>query len=89
MYESVFNILQMKAGTRQMVLNPNTIMSDFETGLILAVRNVFRNTSHKGCYFHFVQAIWRNVQRLGLVDGYSNNNAERLQVGGHFTALLH
>ncbi|KAL8608726.1 hypothetical protein ACOMHN_067425 [Nucella lapillus] len=41
-------------------------MSDFESGLIPAIRHSFTNTQHRGCYFHHSQAVWRQVQRLGL-----------------------
>jgi hypothetical protein len=80
MYYNIFNILKNKSQQRQKNFNPAQIMSDFESGLIPAVTTSFPQTLHKGCYFHFVQAIYRNVQRLGLVDVYTNNNGIRIQV---------
>ena len=46
------------------------LMSDFELALIQATALNFLNASHKGCYYHFKQAIWRKVQSLGLVEEY-------------------
>ncbi|CAF0853002.1 unnamed protein product [Brachionus calyciflorus] len=28
----------------------------------------------KGCHFHFTQALWKNIQKLGLVDDYNRNS---------------
>lgn len=43
--------------------------------LISAVRREFPSVSHKGCYFHHTQAIFRMVQRNGLVTVYRDNPA--------------
>ena len=48
-------------------LDPDMLMSDFELALIQATVLNFPNASHKVCYYHFKQAIWRKVQSLGLV----------------------
>jgi hypothetical protein len=45
-------------------------MSDFETGLIPAVQQSFPQSRHRGCHFHYCQAIYCNVQRLGLANAY-------------------
>jgi len=41
-------------------------MCDFELAVWKALHNVFPDTVVKGCVFHFTQAIWRQVQCLGL-----------------------
>ena len=40
-----------------------TFISDFEPGLISCISNVFGqgNFSHRGCFFHFCQAIYKNL----------------------------
>ena len=48
-------------------------LSDFKMGLISAVRREFPAVSHKGCYFHHTQAIFRMVQRNGLVGFYRDS----------------
>lgn len=55
------------------VLDPKVILSDFESGLIEAVRSQFPGAKHAGCHFHYTQAVWRKVQHLGLVTAYNNS----------------
>jgi hypothetical protein len=40
----------------------------------LAVREVFPTVSIKGCVFHWTQAVWRQVQDLGLKAAYSQRS---------------
>ena len=49
------------------------------TGLIPAVRQQFPATRHRGCFFHHSQAIWKNVQLLGLQGAYNTDPAVRRQ----------
>ena len=37
---------------------------------VKAVELHFPNAQHHGCYYHFMQAIWRKVQLLGLQEKY-------------------
>ncbi|XP_050057446.1 uncharacterized protein LOC126550282 [Aphis gossypii] len=39
-----------------------TIITDFELGLINAIRLVFPESSHQGCYFHYCQSIVRHLR---------------------------
>jgi hypothetical protein len=64
-----------------LVLAPGEIMSDFRSGLIAVVAQQFPTARHKGCYFHFCQCIWRQVQALGLANSFYERDASiRLQV---------
>ena len=45
---------------------PTTIMSDFESGLMPAVRQELGESQHKGCFFHFSQALLRFVKQPAL-----------------------
>ena len=49
------------------------IMTDFECGLRHAINQEFSNARHRGCYFHYTQALIREVQRLGLMRLYREN----------------
>ena len=49
------------------------VTSDFELGMIQAVKAQFSFVSVKGCFFHYAQAIWRKVQTLGLQEEYKSN----------------
>ncbi|KAH9372173.1 hypothetical protein HPB48_010708 [Haemaphysalis longicornis] len=42
------------------------VRSDYELALIQALLYVFPGTRHRGCHFHFAQAVWRKVRALGL-----------------------
>jgi len=43
-------------------------------------RQAFPQSVHRGCHFHFCQAIYRQVQHLGLVGAYNTQPDVRLQV---------
>jgi hypothetical protein len=79
-YVNLFNVLNRKAGRLGLHLNPNGIMSDFESGLIPAISQSFPQCRHHGCYFHFCQAIYRQVQSLGLVQAYESRPDIRLHI---------
>lgn len=55
--EVLKNIKLLKPG-----LNPKTIMTDFETAQISAFQEVFPGIESRGCFFHFCQCIWRQIQ---------------------------
>ena len=45
---------------------------DFEIAAINAFRSMFPSVATYACRFHCDQALWRNVQRLGLTDDYKS-----------------
>lgn len=61
-------------------LSPNVITVDFETGLIPALQTEFPMARLRGCYFHFCQAIYREVQQQGLSRKYANDDATRKHI---------
>ena len=60
-YYEVFDTLRRKMAQTNLVLNPNKLMLDFESGLLPALRTQFPNATIKGCYFHHTKAIWINL----------------------------
>jgi hypothetical protein len=57
---------------------PTHFTHDFEKAPINAIRRVFGpNVKINGCLFHFMQALWRNMQKLGLAAKYSSNKQVR------------
>lgn len=54
------------------IFSLNRIISDFESGLIAAIRNLFPQ-QHLGCFFHFAQAVYKNIQTLGYGARYKND----------------
>jgi hypothetical protein len=55
MYVALFNDLKTQCQQRGLNLQPQEVMSDFESGLIPAVRQQFPGARHRGCHFHFSQ----------------------------------
>ena len=43
---------------------PQSVLTDFEPAALNAFRNEYPNVVHRGCFFHFSQCIYRNLQIL-------------------------
>ncbi|KRY06359.1 hypothetical protein T12_8477, partial [Trichinella patagoniensis] len=69
-----------KAAVLEVDLNPDTIICDVETALILAIQGYFLNTRVQGCYFHFCQAVHRKVSELGLKTRYRTDEQTRRKI---------
>ncbi|XP_003377339.1 hypothetical protein Tsp_01527 [Trichinella spiralis] len=67
-YGYIFQALIDKAAVLEVDLNPHTIICDFETALIPAIRGYFPNTRVQGCYFHFCQAEQKSQRRIKKKD---------------------
>ncbi|KAL8590463.1 hypothetical protein ACOMHN_011676 [Nucella lapillus] len=57
-------------GMNKTYKKPQRLMTDFEMGVIAAIRISFPMADVRGCFFHFAQAVWRKVQALGLSGAY-------------------
>ncbi|CAM4834891.1 unnamed protein product [Rotaria magnacalcarata] len=77
-YRQIFLELKEKAKERGKVFEPTTIMSDFESGFLPVLKSKFPSPKHYGCFFHFCQAIYRQIQNLGKQQHYSANEPFRL-----------
>ena len=53
--------------------NPDTILVDFESAPINAFREVFENSTQKGCLFHQGQNFNKKVDSIGLKKSYETN----------------
>ena len=69
-YYKLFNKLRDAIAANGEILNPKLIVTDFESGLIDAIKKQFPNALHLGCLFHYTQAVWRHVQAYGLVRSF-------------------
>ena len=56
-----------------LILVPRLVLLDFEKAAISAIKEVFPNCKVIGCYFHFIQALWKNIQNKGLTNEYRND----------------
>ena len=70
----MFQLLREKADDQNLILEPTTVMSDFELAIIQAAELSFPTTTTKGCYFHFCQCLIRKLQTLGLQVAYRENH---------------
>ncbi|CAF3296488.1 unnamed protein product [Rotaria socialis] len=66
--------------SKQDNFQPESIMTDFETGTIKSVKDMLPNILHRGCLFHFSQAVCRQVQSKGLTTKYTEDEVFRLNV---------
>ena len=51
------------------------VVAGFETVLWQAVQTIFPNVRLQGCLFHWMQAVWRKVQEIGLSTAYKKDDA--------------
>jgi len=51
--------------------HPESILTDFETAIFSAFTDVFPDATRTGCFFHFSQCIFRQVQQHGLLGDYA------------------
>ena len=47
---------------KKIILNPKSILIDFEKAVVNAVNDVFPQMSVKICHFHFVPNIWTRIE---------------------------
>ncbi|CAF3364945.1 unnamed protein product [Rotaria socialis] len=86
-YRFVFEELKGLAVRMNLVFSPSTIITDFEHSLADAIISEFPSSNQYGCYFHFTEAVYRQIQHLGLSSGYcsdgSFHNRLNLRVAKH------
>lgn len=61
-------------------LQPKSIMTDFERAAISAAKNVFPDADVNGCFFHFCQCLFRQIQANGLQKIYQDDPEFALQI---------
>ncbi|CAF0758007.1 unnamed protein product [Didymodactylos carnosus] len=76
-YSKLLRCLKDKAFALMMLFTPDKIVLDFETGLVPAIQDEFPLSEIIGCNFHFNQALYRNLQNLGLQQEYVDDEAVR------------
>lgn len=65
-YKKIFRTLKLKAmEIDPNGLSPQRIITDFEAAVEAAVNVEFPNSAHFGCWFHFAQALLRNIRETG------------------------
>jgi len=69
-YKRVFSALIESMPRRPRV---QAVVADFELAVWKAVRQVLPGVTQRGCTFHFGQAVWRNIQAVGLQTAYTSD----------------
>ena len=59
-YEKMFQMVIKDFRTEDF---PTNLMHDFELGAINSIISLFGGTNIFGCYFHFTQNLWKNMQK--------------------------
>lgn len=72
-YTRMFNLLREKAEDIGLAFEPQAFQVDYEASILKAIRECFPSAQMHGCNFHFTQAVWRAVQRKGLVGLYKSD----------------
>lgn len=61
-------------------LNPASVIMNFELASMNAFKTVFPHAEQQGCFFHFSKCMWRQIQKIGLVEDYINNSNFALHI---------
>ncbi|CAF4818552.1 unnamed protein product, partial [Rotaria magnacalcarata] len=77
-YLQLFSELECHAERLNLKFEPRHVMSDFEMSLIKAVKQKFPMVMRHGCYFHYCQSLYKQVQLLGLGTAYFEDESTRL-----------
>jgi len=77
-YKAVFNIIREKMFERPIV---EDVVTDFEKSVWKAVEKCMPRVRHRGCVFHWTQAVWRRMQEV------SGLRAQYRQYGDVYRAL--
>lgn len=73
-YDELFGVLVAECIARNLNFSPHRINIDFEDAVIKSIRHILGVLPHiHCCYFHLCQNTWRQIQHLGLVNEYRNN----------------
>ena len=59
------------------VLDPQTVIADFEVAIINAVKFELPNANLRLCFYHLGQSTWKSVQEHGLQADYINTKKNR------------
>lgn len=75
--QEMYRIVFQKIQDLRPQVRPTSLMSDFETGMRNAFKNVFPAAALGGCFFHLGQSIYRKVQSEQLTNLYKDDEKFR------------
>ena len=69
-YHNAFVLLKEVSQNYGFTLMPSYVKANYELALVQSLQIC------KGCYYHFSQAIWQEVQNLGLASAYKDPQSD-------------
>lgn len=63
-YLELFKFLEEKL---QFQFQPKVFMTDYEEGMRLAIKEMWKDVDIRGCWFHFCRAILKRARKLGMM----------------------
>ena len=75
-YTAVFQHLKTALDVEGEIMMEEAVL-DFESATWNSLRDVFPDVAIHGCIFHFVQGVYRRVQKLGLSVPYKKEKVKR------------
>ena len=80
-YELVFkNLLNIITMDNSIDLKIISITTDFEKGILNAVKTVFKNIRYVGCMFHYIKNLRLNLLKIGLINNEISNLTKELLI---------
>ena len=65
---------------------PASILTDFESSFILSFKDIYGDSTHRGCFYHFSQCLWRKIASINLKERYETDSEFALKLR-HLNAL--
>ncbi|CAF3730827.1 unnamed protein product [Rotaria socialis] len=87
-YAAIFRSLKRIGLKMGFDLKPLSIICDFEQSFMNAVTNELPQTIVTGCWFHFCQSCYRNIQKLGMMNLYEDDAESRELLRGFMGLAL-
>ncbi|CAM4942461.1 unnamed protein product [Rotaria socialis] len=87
-YAAIFRSLKRIGLKMSFDLKPLSIICDFEQSFMNAVTNELPQTIVTGCWFHFWQSCYRNIQKLGMMNLYEDDVESRELLRGFMGLAL-
>ena len=66
MYQSILEDLKVKVSESGGILEPHTVLCDFEKSIHIAIKSKLPKSKILGCYFHLLKSWWKKASKLGL-----------------------
>ena len=76
-FKSLLNIITMDNSIDLKIIS---ITTDFEKGILNAVKTVFKNIRHVGCMFHYIKNLRLNLLKIGLINNEISNLTKELLI---------